>query len=517
VTELAAERYGDCGVLVWLPDQPSVLTLFSALAARPFDGQWDLVPADHTLLLRFTDASAAESAITEVARRLVPTRPTAETSRLDVEVVYDGPDLADVAARTGNSTDEVVARHSGQDWTVAFTGFAPGFGYLVGEHGGLPVDRRSTPRTEVPAGSVALGGHYSAVYPRSSPGGWQLIGRSAAVLWDLQREVPALLRPGMRVRFRPVDRLPPPTPPVASAPYRFGPSNGAGLRVDRPGALALVQDAGRTGLGSSGVPTSGAADRAAFMAANAAVGNPAGAAVLELVLGGTAVTAVGDQWVAVTGAATEVQIRPAVGPAESVPAGSAVLVRDGDQLRIGRVGRGLRSYLAVRGGLTCSPVLGSRSTDRLSGIGPPVVQRGVLLGVGALDRLTTAAEPGRESADRSGDDLGTLEVTAGPHLRQLPDDCLDELCARTWQVSPATDRVGVRLVGSPLAGGGGALPSVPLVPGAVQLPPSGEPVVFLRDHPTTGGYPVVAVLTDRSVDAAAQLRPGQPVRLERTR
>ena len=148
VTVMNAVRYGDCGVLVWLPDQPSVLALLAELTAHPVDGQVELVPADGSLLVRCADAGAALDALADVsARRLPPPAPN-PTARVDVDVVYDGPDLDEVARLAGCSVDEVAARHGGQDWTVAFTGFAPGFGYLVGDRGGLQVPRRATPRTE---------------------------------------------------------------------------------------------------------------------------------------------------------------------------------------------------------------------------------------------------------------------------------------------------------------------------------------------------------------------------------
>lgn len=123
---------------------------------------------------------------------------------LEIDVVYDGPDLAVVARHTGLTVPEVIAAHTGRPWTVGFTGFAPGFGYLVDGDPRLTVPRLADPRPRVPAGSVALAGGYSGIYPTASPGGWQLIGRTSAVLWDSDRRPPALLRPGLRLRFRAV-------------------------------------------------------------------------------------------------------------------------------------------------------------------------------------------------------------------------------------------------------------------------------------------------------------------------
>ena len=171
------------------------------MLAEPLPGQLDAVAAAATVLLKFgthAEALAARTAVGHVDLGAVPR----DSSRdVTIEVVYDGEDLAEVGMLTGLGRDGVVAAHTGQLWTAAFGGFAPGFTYLLGENHTLDVPRRSSPRTAVPAGSVALGGTFSAVYPRQSPGGWQLIGRTTAVLWDLGRESPALVRPGDTVRY----------------------------------------------------------------------------------------------------------------------------------------------------------------------------------------------------------------------------------------------------------------------------------------------------------------------------
>ncbi|GAA2586709.1 allophanate hydrolase subunit 1 [Actinomadura fulvescens] len=190
---------GDAALLVELPGLDEMLGLYHALAAGPPPGVVDLVPAARTLTLHL--APEADREAVTAAIRSARGRPSGATSAgtVEIPVVYDGEDLADVAELTGLTPEQLVAAHSGTVWQVAFTGFAPGFGYLVG--GGLNVPRRPTPRVRVPAGSVALAGEFTGVYPVDSPGGWQLIGRTGAVLWDLDRDPPALLRPGTRVRF----------------------------------------------------------------------------------------------------------------------------------------------------------------------------------------------------------------------------------------------------------------------------------------------------------------------------
>lgn len=193
--------YGEEALLVDLADLDTVLGLYAALRVEPLSGVEEVVPAARTVLLRLTpgaDPAAVGRAVTSVGLR----PPDAmDEDPVAITVVYDGPDLDAVAELTGLTRDEVVAAHTGTDLRVGFAGFAPGFGYLVGLPEVLHVPRRADPRTEVPAGAVGLAGEFTGVYPRSSPGGWQLIGRTAAVLWDLDRDPPALLRPGVRVRF----------------------------------------------------------------------------------------------------------------------------------------------------------------------------------------------------------------------------------------------------------------------------------------------------------------------------
>ncbi|SCX37428.1 sensor histidine kinase inhibitor, KipI family [Klenkia marina] len=193
---------GDAAVLAELADLDEVLALHAALDAPPA-GVLDVVPAARTVLVSFDPAAVPGDAVVrwvQAARPVAGARP--EAGELEVPVVYDGEDLADVAAALGCSPAEVVARHTGTVWTVAFCGFAPGFGYATAADGDWAIPRRSTPRTRVPAGSVALAGEFSSVYPRESPGGWQLVGRTDLAMFDVDRDPAALLRPGVRVRFR---------------------------------------------------------------------------------------------------------------------------------------------------------------------------------------------------------------------------------------------------------------------------------------------------------------------------
>jgi len=197
---------GDAALLAELDDLSDVLALRSAIDAERDGGGLaeviDVVPAARTVLVR---CRPGEGGLSRVAERLTQLDVTHHTSdegpEVEIEVYYDGPDLADVAELTGLSEGEVVRLHTDAEWTVAFTGFLPGFGYLVGGDERLSVPRRDESRTKVPAGSVGLAGEFTGAYPKESPGGWQLIGRTEARLWDPDREQPALLAPGTRVTF----------------------------------------------------------------------------------------------------------------------------------------------------------------------------------------------------------------------------------------------------------------------------------------------------------------------------
>ncbi|GHE13874.1 5-oxoprolinase subunit C family protein [Klenkia taihuensis] len=272
------------------------------------------------------------------------------------------------------------------------------------------------------------------------------------------------------------------------------------LEVLSPGPLTTVQDLGRPGLAAEGVGRSGAADRASAALANRLLGNDPSAALLEVTAGGLAVRAGTGVWVALTGARCP-----------GAPWAAPTWLAAGQQLRLGPPARGLRSYLAVRGGVAVPPVLGSRSTDLLSGLGPPPVAAGDVLPVG------TAAGPwpGADVAPVA-EPVGELVVALrpGPRADWFTDEAHHVLSGTAWEVTGESNRVGLRLAGPSLERvRDGELPSEGLVRGAVQVPPSGQPVLFLADHPVTGGYPVIGYVADADVDRCAQLAPGDTLRL----
>ena len=200
-------RCGREAVLVEVDDLDAALSLYAALRAADLPGVTDLVPAARTVLIRLDPALTSPAQVRKATAALhLDDTNRADAGTVEIPVRYDGPDLAEVAAHVGVSAEEVITLHTGATWTVAFAGFAPGFGYLTGGDPRLEVPRRDSPRTRIPAGSVGLAGRFSGVYPSDSPGGWQLIGSTSERMWDLDRPEPALLVPGVRVTFKAVGR-----------------------------------------------------------------------------------------------------------------------------------------------------------------------------------------------------------------------------------------------------------------------------------------------------------------------
>ncbi len=277
------------------------------------------------------------------------------------------------------------------------------------------------------------------------------------------------------------------------------------LRVLEPGVLTTVQDDGRPGLAHLGVPRSGWLDPHAARLANRLVGNDETEAVLENVLGGLELTCGDAMTVAVTGAGCGVSV-----DGSPVAFGAAVPVPAGSRLRLGTPAHGLRCWVAVGGGLRVPDELGSRSTDTLSGLGPPPLAAGDALPLGPAYGVVSGVEVWPDVPER----LTLLRCRPGPRLDWCAPDLAERLERATYAVGADSDRVGLRLEGPALERvRADELPSEGMVLGAVQVPPDGQPVVFLRDHPVTGGYPVPCVVEPDDLRRCAQLRPGDSVRL----
>ncbi|MGB3835092.1 5-oxoprolinase/urea amidolyase family protein [Castellaniella sp.] len=543
---------GDAALLLELHSLDVVLAVFQVASRTLPSGIVDLVPAARTLLVQFDPVAIEGAAVkvwlqhclknTEEAVRKHPatafTDSMMSTPCIEIPVHYNGEDLDAVAETLHLGRDELIERHTGTDFVAAFAGFAPGFVYLAG---GDPcfhrLRRRQSPRTRVPAGSVAAAGGFSAVYPSDSPGGWQLLGVTPLKMWDLDRQPPALVQPGCRVRFcvlpaktriisLPVDVTPAGTPGPECRKKTLPPEGSEqkrSIQILKPGMQTLFQDFGRPGKALLGVSPSGALDQASMMQANYLVSNPPEAAVLENAGGGLEIVVHGRVVVAVTGAVAPVAVTRPSGMRAPAAAGHALVLGEGDTLRIGTVRAGVRCYLAVQGGFDVAKVLGSLSTDVLAHIGPPMLRTGDLFHLNAAPAdsghpLQSQALGGRSAPAPAHmpepDDVVVLDIVLGPRLDWFRPGAGTLLQQQCWQVTPQSNRVGMRLSGAKplLRQQVQELPSEGTVMGAIQVPANGQPVLFLADHPLTGGYPVIAVVHRRHHNLLGQIPVGAQVR-----
>jgi KipI family sensor histidine kinase inhibitor len=503
---------GDAALTVELGDtidpglNARVRALDRRLRADPFPGLREALPSYRSLLVVYDPAvlsfAAACVAVLERAGDLEAGDEAGALHR--IPVCYggdDGPDLAEVAGARGLTPERLVALHAGREYVAFLLGFRPGFAYLGLLDEALATPRRPTPRVRVPAGTVAIAGRQTGIYPSASPGGWNLIGRTTLRLFEAHRDPPSLIQPGDRVRFVPVRELPEAAPAVQEPP-----AGDAALEVLEPGLLTTVQDAGRFGWRRVGVTWAGPMDAAAHAAANHAVGNPGGAAALECTVAGPTLRVLTATRLAVAGADLGAVLhRPDLG-AWPVPLGEEFLARAGNVLAFTGRRSGCRASLAAAGGLAVSPVLGSRATDLGAGFGG-VAGRSLRVG----DRLAVGAERGARRPSRPAAPAGEVcvRVILGPQDDHFTADVIERFLSAAWELGAASDRVGCRLTGPRLTHRAAAeIVTDGMLPGCVQVPPDGQPIVMMADAPTTGGYPKIATVITADQPLLAQLVPG---------
>jgi KipI family sensor histidine kinase inhibitor len=522
----AVRPLGDRAFLIGVADPEDGRALAGTLAETEGwpASSLDVVCGFATVMVAARDPDLEVAALDDMMHRCAAGRrsvaaPRAPGREVVVSCAFDGPDLDDVGALAGLERDDVVDLLCAARLTVSVMGFSPGFAYLDGLPDELRnVARRARPRPAVPAGSVALANGHAAVYPTASPGGWQLVGRTAFPFFTPTAPPYAALAPGDVVRFT-VAGPGEPVEPVTPAPVDWPVPEGARtvLEVVAPGLRAVFQDEGRRGVASLGVPNACPADPDSFLLANRLVGNRAGAGALEITGGGTRVRCRALCHVAVVGGAPDVRVDGA-----AVPAGRVVPLAPGQLLEIVRVHDGLRAYLGVAGGLYGPEVLASLASDELCGLGPGPLQAGRVLFAGPWEPpLGDHLLPG---LPRSVSDDGplVLRVVAGPHGEHFGPDVMSRLRGGRFRVGATSNRVGLRLEaigddggrGESVAWEGNELDSQGVVTGVVQIPPGGEPVVLGPDHATLGGYPVAGVVAAVDHALLGQCAPGCEVRLE---
>lgn len=478
------------------------LALAKALLEDPPEGLLDAVPAYTSLYLEFKGPLLGPGAEARLRRHIARLEErlrvdgAAEEKEVEIPVLYDGEDLEEVALEAGLSPEEVIRLHTVPLYRVYALGFTPGFPFMGEVHPRLRLCRKPQPRPRVPAHSVAIAGFQTGIYPLSSPGGWRLLGRALVAVYDPHRgassEGPFLLKPGDRVRFRIAQGIPPPEPEplglLPEAPRR------PVLKVEEPGFLSLLVDEGRFLSGHLGLSRSGPLDGRSARRANALVGNPPGAPLLELTLLGPVLSALEDVVLGFAGYGMAPLLE-----GEALSPGQSFLLRKGKTLRFRPLERGVRGYLAVAGGLEARRFLGSASPDLRGRIGRPL-RAGDVLGVESPRRV----RPGY-----------TLFQPPLPPFRirllQGPQPSREALRALTS--FPFTlvqgDRVGLRLSGLPVPGGEGVSEATPL--GGIQVPPGGEPIVLMNDKGSLGGYAKPALVHPEDLWLLAQMRVGEKV------
>ncbi|MCX6084859.1 MAG: 5-oxoprolinase subunit PxpB [Caldiserica bacterium] len=430
-----------------------------------------------------------------------------------------GPDMEMVCRHSGLSEREVVRRHATTGYRCSMLGFLPGFPYLMGLDPLLATPRLETPRTAVAAGSVGIAGAQTGIYPVSSPGGWNIIGRTPLALFDPLREQPSLVQAGDTICFSSISSEE--FEEQLSHQFTHYPQicddfecDERGCNVLEPGMMTTVQDDGRRGLQHLGVPVSGAMDCQALALGNLLVGNKAGTAALEITLSGPRLAFTTDVLVALTGVDMGLQV-----DGRDAPAWTAILVRAGSILSmIGPNGPGCRAWLCIAGGIDVPEVLGSRSTLLRSSLGG---YEGRALHVGDCLHLRPLAQEARRLEGFScpvalwpstAVDM-PVPVLPGPQADALTPAAREAFLDGLWTAGNSSDRMGYRLEGPQLTLTGNADIISEVVPeGAVEVTGSGLPIIMLADRQTTGGYVKPFIVASAALGWLAQCRPGDTVR-----
>jgi KipI family sensor histidine kinase inhibitor len=528
---------GDSGILLELEAviNPTVnaraIAIARAVRDRRLPGIRDVIPTYRSVAVHFDPLVSDVDVLRDALREAASAPPlSAGGSLIEVPVAYggaNGPDLEDVAAFAKLPAKTVVDRHCGSEYRVFMLGFLPGFAYMGVVDESIAAPRKATPRTRIPSGSVGIAGRQTGVYPRESPGGWQLIGRTSLHVFDPARDPASLFAPGDRVRF--VDTagirdsgsgVPTSGATIASVESRAQSPESRSMIVLKPGLFTAIQDGGRWGYQDRGVPVSGAMDRRAHRYANALVGNAADAATLEATLLGPELRFERPALVAVTGADLDASI-----DGKRADISTAHRVGSGSVLRFGERRSGTRAYVAIDGGIDVPPVLGSRSTHVISGLGGfdgRALKAGDRVPLGkSNNERGEANNPWRNPSRFAQPVTGAPKAHGGARLRAMrgPQDYHFDDAALSWlektrfTISSQSNRMGYRLTSgaaglrAPAFGTGEMISDATFI-GGLQIPPSGEPILLMADRQTTGGYPQIATVITADLPLAAQLAPG---------
>lgn len=441
---------------------------------------------------------------------------------VQVPVAYGGecgPDLENVANIHGLKPEEVIERHANKKYLVYMLGFTPGFTFCGGLSDDLATPRHKDPRLKVPAGSVGIAGKQTGLYAISSPGGWQLVGRTYMRFYDPSKNPPTPVRAGDYVEFLPVsaeefeknrhliEAVDAPSPDAL-----WQPGGVAAFEVVNPGMLTTIQDRGRFGYQELGISCSGAMDEISFRLANRLVGNDDNAPAIEITGMGPTLKVLATALIAVTGADLSFAVNgKAVNPFESI------LVNPGDTLSFGQIKRGMRAYLAVNGGIAVPFVLGSATTDLKAMLGGFKGRK-----LEKSDVLNKHVKPIPEpfigfSVDPRpfafGGEENVFRVILGPEEDHFTNKGIETFLGSEYEVSSNSDRMGSRLSGPKIEHGekGPNIVSDGITFGSIQVPAEGYPLVLLKDRQAIGGYTKIGTLCSVDAYRFGQVKPGDKV------
>ena len=460
---------------------------------------------------------------------------------ISIPVCYEdeefASDLEKVCAHAKMTKEEVIRLHSASEYLIYMMGFLPGFPYLGGMDERLNTPRLESPRTKIPAGSLAIGGAQTGLYPVESPGGWNIIGRTPLKLFDLSRNPQFLYRAGDKIRFMPISRhefdhfdedrwmkkefgAPATATAASTAPCKKETfACGGGIKILAAGLLSTVQDSGTRGYQKYGISQSGAMDQISFRLANKLCENDENAACLETTLSGPDISFVNECDFALTGAVFEA----ATLDGQSIEMNKKYHAAAGSKLSCGIASKGLRSYIAFSGGILVPELFGSRSTNLKSKSGGYYGRKlesgdQLALGYKKEGRVSgqNAVEPGEAELEAEvtvfPGEILTLKCQKSSQTDFFDEECLKRFTSLVYTIAPQSDRMGIRFAGESLNCGKTDIISDAIPLGAVQITSAGLPVVMASDRQTTGGYAKIACVKKESMCCLAQALPGTKVR-----
>lgn len=530
-----ASRYmpfGDNGLLIEFGNVISlevnrkVIALSEAITSAKIQGVEELVPTYRSLLVRYNASKTSYEhlafSIRDIEKTMEERKKETVGRKTIIPVVYGGeygPDLADVARFHGLTEEQVIKIHSGKKYRVYMIGFVAGFPYLGEIADEIATPRLETPRLKVPAGSVGIAEKQTGIYPCEAPGGWRIIGRTPTRLFNPLQQPPALLQFGDIIKFKPISekefRTAEKTTQKQSASYFLTKKKGIKVfQVLKSGFFTTIQDLGRYGYLKYGVPISGAMDTFSLVVANLLVANNPDDACLETTLIGPELQALTKTQIAITGGGTSTKIN-----GQHVSMWQTLDVQEGDVVSFGKMKSGCRAYLSIRGGIDTPPILGSRSTYMRGGFGGingrQLKTEDIIRGFDAL-LLKFKYEMPEELVPQFTGQF-KAHVILGPQADMFTEEGINTFLSSQYKVTLEADRMGYRLEGPTIEHKAKAdIISDALLPGAVQIPKNGKPIMIMRDAQTAGGYPKITVITTPDVSTLGQAKTNDIIEFSKT-